>query len=702
MADSLYIASLEQGSGKLVVTLGIMEMLSRRIKRLGFFRPVVHGESEQDNDIDLIRQRYGIQLEPAEMTGISADQARELLAGGEEQRIYRTIVSRYRQALERCDFLLCEGPNISGLSEAFDYDISVRIARELGTPCLYVSNGKENRQEEIIQNILVAENTFAQHQCDLVAIIVNRVSPSLLTELSAHLGERFAPGYATVALPEVKSLCRPTMEEITSSLKADYVAGPKDHLLRDVAAVKVAAMSINNFLEFISKDDLIITPGDRPDIILATLAAIASKTTPSAAGLILSGNLLPAPSMQKLLQGTDNLALPIYLVAGDTYTAAMQAGEVKGVLRANNEQKIAKALGMFEARVDSEALEQKIVRSPASSMSPLMFEYSLFERARASKQHIVLPEGDDDRILRAAEILRLRDVAELTILGNRAEICNRATQLGLKLPGVRFIDPHHSPLREEFAATLYTMRSHRGMSMEYAHDRITNVSYFGTMMVHEGLADGMVSGAAHTTQHTIQPAFQLIRTAPDVLMVSSVFFMCLDTKVLVYGDCAVNPNPDSEELAEIAISSADTAAMFNLEPVIAMLSYSSGSSGQGSDVDLVRQAVRLAQERRPDLLIDGPIQYDAAIDATVARKKMPESAVAGRATVLIFPDLNTGNNTYKAVQRSSGAVAIGPVLQGLNKPVNDLSRGCLVPDIINTVAITAIQAQASTNQALQP
>ncbi|MCW5204228.1 phosphate acetyltransferase, partial [Desulfobulbus sp. US4] len=402
---------------------------------------------------------------------------------------------------------------------------------------------------------------------------------------------------------------------------------------------------------------------------------------------------VPPPSVVKLLEGLADLSIPIYRVATDTYQTAMDVSVIKGRLRPENERKIARAVGMFESHVDTSALEEKIRLSPSSTMSPLMFEYSLFKRARAAGKHIVLPEGDDDRILRAAEILRLRDVVELTLLGEEERIRDRAATLGLRLEGVRIIDPHTAEQRLEFAETFYRLRKHKGITREMARDTMTDVSYFGTMMVYNNMADGMVSGALHTTAHTIRPAFQFIRTPPDVLLVSSVFLMCMDTRILVYGDCAVNPNPGPDELAEIAVSSAKTAVQFGIEPIIAMLSYSSGESGAGADVDKVREATAIVRKRRPDLLVDGPIQYDAAVDPLTASKKMPDSAVAGRATVLIFPDLNTGNNTYKAVQRSSGAVAIGPVLQGLRKPVNDLSRGCLVPDIINTVAITAIQAQ---------
>lgn len=695
MADSLYIANLEKESGKLVVTLGVMELLSRRIDRIGFFRPITPGDGTDDNDIKLIKQRYNVNLAYEEMAGISHDEARALIAGGEERRLFREIVRMYSEVRKKCDFLLCEGPTIVNMSEAFDYDISIRIARELGTPTLHVANGRNRTPAEILENIRVAETIYEQqYQCPLLAIFVNRIDPALLTMAEAEIRRNHqGKGYRLDFLPEMEGFSMPTMEEITEALGARHFSGPQAGLQRDVHAIKVAAMSPSNYIDFLEEDDLVITPGDRPDIIFATLGAIASRHYPSPVGMLLSGGLLPSPSMVRLLDGIDDLALPIYIVPDDTYRTAMRAGEIKGTLRPHNEQKIARALGVFESHVDTNGLEQQVIRTVSTTISPLMFEYSLFQRARADRKHIVLPEGCDERILRAAEILRSREVVELTLLGEEKIVRNRAAALGLKLQDVAIIDPRTSSLRDEFIDTLYQLRKHKGFTLDYARDAVNDVSYFGTMMVHTDRADGMVSGATHTTQHTIRPAFQLIRTRPEVVVVSSVFFMCLDTRVLVYGDCAVNPNPNSEELAEIAIRSAETAAMFQIKPIVAMLSYSSGTSGRGEDVERVREAVRLARARQPRLIIDGPIQYDAAIDASVGFQKMPESEVAGRATVFIFPDLNTGNNTYKAVQRSSGAVAIGPVLQGLNKPVNDLSRGCLVADIVNTVAITAIQAQ---------
>jgi phosphate acetyltransferase len=374
----------------------------------------------------------------------------------------------------------------------------------------------------------------------------------------------------------------------------------------------------------------------------------------------------------------------------------MRIGAVRSYITADSRPKIRLSLRLFDRHVDTDALERQLVSLPDQNVTPRMFIYNLIQQAKADKKHIVLPEGTDPRILQASASLRRNNVVDLTLLGQPEEVEKAIYNLGLgrELGGVPVINPADSPKFEAYAKTLMELRKHKGMNMDMAMDQMTDVSYFGTMMVYKGDADGMVSGAMHTTQHTIRPALQFVKTKPGFSVVSSVFFMALPDRVLVYGDCAVNPNPTAEQLAEIALSSADTAMAFGIkEPRIAMLSYSSGESGQGEDVERVRQATKLAQERRPDLILEGPMQYDAAVSPEVAASKMPGSEVAGQANVFIFPDLNTGNNTYKAVQRETGAIAIGPVLQGLNKPVNDLSRGCTVDDVINTVAITAVQAQ---------
>ena len=476
-------------------------------------------------------------------------------------------------------------------------------------------------------------------------------------------------------------------------LQAEHLTGSQESLNQTVTGYRVAAMEVSNFLDYVDEGALIITPGDRADIILASVAADASHSYPRVAGLLLTGNLAPSAQVMQLLDGLNTSEVPVLKVAGDTFDTALRVSRVQAGILPGDERKIAAALGVVDAGLDPSRLLERLSVRRSTRVTPLMFEYELLHRARSQRRHIVLPEGKDDRVLRAAEILLLRDVADLTLLGDPASLRMRIAELGLQLDDVAIVDPQNSPWREEFANVYYELRKHKGILPEMAFDTMADVSYFGTMMVHLGKADGMVSGAAHTTAHTIRPAFEFIKPRPEVGLVSSVFFMCLPDRVLVYGDCAVNPNPDAAQLANIAVTSAATARMLDIEPRIAMLSYSTGESGQGEDVERVREATAIARKQRPDLKIEGPIQYDAAVDASVAKTKLPDSEVAGQASVFIFPDLNTGNNTYKAVQRSAGAVAVGPVLQGLNKPVNDLSRGCTVTDIVNTVAITAIQAQ---------
>jgi phosphate acetyltransferase len=679
MPESLYIASLEPNSGKLVITLGVMEMLSRQVDRLGFFRPISPGPAGNDSHIRLLDGRFSLSLQAERMVGVTPEQAREWLAAGEDGRLFREIVARFKQAEEACDFLLCEGPDVTHLSDALDYDMSIRIARELGSPAIYVSSGYQEAVTDLLNNVQVAEKTFRKLNCPLLAVLVNRVDPEILDRARGEL-RKLSDGELLIdLLPEVEGLRDPSMQEIVEALAGQWFSGPKDRLQRSVRGFKVAAMGPANFLSHLEKDDLIITPGDRPDIILIALGAIASKNYPSPVGILLSGGLTPEPSITSLLEGLDDLAIPIYTVADDTYRTAMQVAAVQGTVRPDNERKIARALGVFERNVDIPALEERIRVTPATTMSPLMFEYSLFQRARKERQHIVLPEGDDERILQAAEILRLRDVVDLTILGEEDRLRAKAATLGLKLEGVHVINPRASALHEKFARSFFELRKHKGMTLDNALDSMNEGSYFGTMMVHQGMADGMVSGAAHTTANTIRPAFQLIGTLPDVLLVSSVFLMCMDTRVLVYGDCAVNPNPNSEQLAEIAISSAKTAQLFGIDPVVAMLSYSSGDSGAGADVELVRKAVEIAARRRPDLKIDGPIQYDAAIDATVAGKKMPESEVAGKATVFIFPDLNTGNNARWITAKRKAVVRPKTVIPTIaSMPLSKFHSGAMV------------------------
>lgn len=691
MFYSIYIAGAEPHSGKSIVVLGMMEMLRAMTPRVGFFRPVITENNGRDPLIHLIAKRYGLSNEGSELYGCTQEEARRMITAGQHDELLKLILAKYKALQAKNDVVVCAGTDFTGASSALELDFNATLANHFGCVFMPVVKGLGRTAGEIADAVRMLEEHLesAQH-CELLAAFANRVPLDEVDKLEQQLQRSRFPFYV---LPENRSLERPTVGEISRELRLECLYGTRHSLNHEVSCYKVAAMQVQDFLAHLESCSLIITPGDRSDIILGALASDVSGAYPQISGIILTGGQPPAPEVERLLEGMDPLRVPILSSPWDTFETALKVNEVKSIILPSDERKIAVALGLMESRIDMYQLRKLIIRNGQKRMTPLLFEYELIQGAKAQQKHIVLPESDDERVLRAAEILCLRDVVKVTLLGEEDVVRARAAHLGLKLQKAQIIDPRKSPLRREFAEAYYEMRKHKNVSMASACDTMVDVSYFGTMMVQLGYADGMVSGASHTTQHTIRPSFEIVKTKPGCSLVSSVFFMCLEDRVLVYGDCAVNPNPNAEQLADIAITSSDTAHMFGVEPRTAMLSYSTGASGKGDDVEMVREAVKLARSRRPDLMIDGPIQYDAAVDASVASSKMPDSAVAGKATVFIFPDLNTGNNTYKAVQRSANAVAVGPVLQGLNKPVNDLSRGCTVTDIVNTVAITAIQAQ---------
>ena len=697
MSRNLYIAAMGPRSGKSVVALGIMELLSRRLDKIGFFRPVIP-DVDRDNNIQLIVSRYNLKLPYEDMYASRNDDAQTMVADGQYEALLKNILRKYKTLEHQCDFVLCEGTDFTGVSSAFEFDFNADVANNLGCPILVLVNGRGMSPEEVIEMIRVAQESFENQGCTIMATMANRVDPKNVETILKRLKDTSSGMAPVYIIPEDPLLGKPTVGEIATALESQILQGDRVGLNREVRDIKIAAMNLPHFLDHVSDGTLVITPGDRSDVILGSLAATVSETYPNISGLLLTGGLPVEPQIQRLIKGLKRKSpLPIFSVDTDTYTTAMNAGSVRAALTPKNDRKIAAALGVFESSVNSLEIEDRIKVVRSTRVTPMMFEYKLIERAKLERKHIVLPEGHEERILRAGEILLSRQVVNITLLGKQKEIQQKINSLGLNLEGVKIVDPIKSELFESYAQTFYELRKQKGISEQMASDTMTDVSYFGTMMVHKGAADGMVSGAVHTTGDTIRPALQIIRTQPGFSIVSSVFLMCLPDRVLVYGDCAVNPDPDAEQLADIAISSAETASIYEIEPRVAMCSYATGDSGKGKDVDKVREATRIAKKRRPDLKIEGPIQYDAAVDAGVAKTKLPDSEVAGQATVFIFPDLNTGNNLYKAVQRSAKAVAIGPVLQGLNKPVNDLSRGCTVPDIVNTVAITAIQAQAAAS-----
>jgi phosphate acetyltransferase len=700
VSDNLYITATEARSGKSLVSLGVMEMLLRKIEKVGFFRPIARGRpgvDEVDNDLHLISQHFKLAIPYEMMFGVTTWEAGEWLTRNKEGEVIETILSKYHTLSGACDFVLCEGTDFASSSAAFEFDINEEISKNLGCPVLLVANGYRKPVEAVLQSVELALDSLTAKGVQAIATIVNRVQEEDRAKIVDRLALRGGPlGQLAFALPDEPALGKPTVGEIARILNAEVLFG-KDKLNRHVHNFAVAAMQLQNLLPRIEHGSLIITPGDRVDVIVGCLAAASSTSVEAIAGILLTGGLKPEGDVWNLIRGFPQV-VPILSVRENTFPTAAVVDRIHATLSPEDDRKMTLALSIFEKNVDVARLSEKVITTRTTIVTPKMFEFNLIQKARAQRKHIVFPEGEEERILQAAETLLRREVVEITLLGDADLIRQKISQLGLILNGAKIVTPSKSPFIDDYARTYFALREHKGITPENAFDLMADANFFGTMMIHKGHADGMVSGAAHSTAATIRPAFEIIKCKPGFSIVSSVFFMCLADRVLVYGDCAVNPNPTAEQLAEIALTSAHTALRFGIQPAVAMLSYSTGESGKGEDVEKVRLATHLAREKAktafPSLEIDGPMQYDAAVDAAVAGTKMPASVVAGRATVLIFPDLNTGNNTYKAVQRSAGAVAIGPILQGLKHPVNDLSRGCTVTDIVNTVAITAIQAQS--------
>ncbi len=696
MSKNLYIAAAEAEAGKSLIVLGIMDFLSRHVEKIGFFRPIVRSADLMDNHVRLVKERFNLDFDYNLMYGITSDEMLGYNKTGNTEAVHSAILGKYKMLEKHCDFILVEGSDFRSYLSTYEFDFNLLVANNLGCPIIPIVSGYNKGLEQIQESLYVMNTVMANEKVSKLGTIINRVNPAIVDDVKKMMGEVIpedSDGRANFVIPDDKYLQNITMRQIKDTVDAELLYGDDSTLNHDVTNFKVAAMTVDNVLDHLSEGTLIITPGDRLDVLLGLFVALMSDNYPKVAGVLLTCGATPAKHFKNLLYGLKKLPVSILSIKSDTFEAAAAINKIRPILLPENEQRIATALGIFEKYVNIESLANKITIARSDVVTPLMFEYELFNRARQNRKHIVLPEGNDDRVLRAASILLKRDVVDITLLGNEDEIYKRAAALHISIDGAFVIDPYDNDLINDYANTYYKLRQHKGISKESAKEIMYDVSYLGTMMVYKGHADGMVSGAVHTTQHTIRPAFEFVKTKPGISIVSSSFFMCLADRVLVYGDCAVNPNPNAEQLADIAISSADTALVFGIEPRIAMLSYSTGQSGKGADVEKVREATEIVKNRRPDLKVEGPIQYDAAIDARVAQTKMPDSEVAGKATIFIFPDLNTGNNTYKAVQRSANAIAIGPVLQGLNKPVNDLSRGCLVADIVNTVVITAIQAQ---------
>jgi len=687
-ASAIYVAAPEPETGKSTIALGLLHRLTATVAKVGVFRPITRLGEDRDYILELLLEHTTAGLPYEQCVGVTYQQLHV-----DSDAAIAIIVDSYHAMAENCDVVVVVGSDYTDVTRPAELSVNARIAVNLGAPVLLTVSGKDRTPEEVASVVEVCLPELIAQHAHTAAVVANRCEPAELAAVAQALRPFAQRSYV---LPEDPLLSAPTVAELEKAVNGTPVSGEASLREREVMAMMVAGMTADHVLERLRDGMAVITPGDRSDVVLAVASAHAAEGFPSLSCIVLNGGFELHPSIAALVSGL-RLRLPIIATALGTYETASAAASARGRVTATSQHKIDTALDLMDRHVDiTDLLAQLAIPIPTVT-TPAMFIHRLTLQARSDRKRIVLPEGDDDRILKAAGRVLKRGVADLTILGDEARIRLRSAELGVDLDNAKVIDPLTSESRDRFADQYAELRKAKGISVEQAREIMRDATYFGTMLVHDGVVDGMVSGAAHTTAHTVRPAFEIIRTVPDVSTVSSIFLMCLPDRVLAYGDCAIIPNPTREQLADIAISSARTAARFGIEPRVAMLSYSTGDSGAGADVDKVRAATELVRQRAPQLLVEGPIQYDAAIEPSVAATKLRDSPVAGRATVLIFPDLNTGNNTYKAVQRSAGAIAIGPVLQGLRKPVNDLSRGALVEDIVNTIAITAIQAQGVGN-----
>jgi phosphate acetyltransferase len=695
MTKNILIVSAEPGSGKSIITIGLVNMLLSKSQKIGYFKPIINSDptGKRDVHIQTIIKHFAISVKYEDAYAFTRQDAMKFIEHESQGQMIDAIISKFKKLEENYDFMVLEGSDFTGEGTAIEFELNLLIAQNLSSPAILIVSAENKTNAQVVNEGLNFLHNFKEHEIQVLGMIVNKVNAEQVQMIQDLLARQLPSGIVLAVIPVDTTLQNPTIKEIFEHLNGKLLFG-QEYLENPIDNFVTGAMQLPNFLKHIKENVLIITPGDRGDIIIGSLQANLSSSYPKVAGIILTAGTQPEESVMRLIEGLHDV-VPIMAVDIGTFQASTLIGAIKSRITYDNEKKIQLAVDTFNKYVDMSSLEKSIYTYQSDVVTKHMFQYQLVKWARRQIKTIVLPEGTDDRILKATARLINQGIAKLILLGDRVEIGDVIKRLGLssELSGISIIDPVKFEHFEEYVQSLFELRKDKGLTLEMAHDLMLDVSYFGTMMVFKGDADGMVSGAVHTTQHTIRPALQIIKTKPGISTVSSVFFMCLEDRVCVFGDCAINPNPTAEQLAEIAVLSAETGNRFGIEARVAMLSYSSGSSGVGEEVEKVRSASNLAKLKRPDLKIEGPMQYDAAVDVVIGQQKMPGSEVAGRASVLIFPDLNTGNNTYKAVQRETGALAIGPILQGLNKPVNDLSRGCTVEDVFNTIVITSIQSQ---------
>ncbi len=708
MAKSLYIAPTSMDAGLTSVCLGLLLALERVGVSVGFYKPFsqsvhqaesIHNDGK-DSSVAFVRDHNHMDAPDP----IPLKRAQQFLNRGQADLLMENVVADYQKVANQYDVVVIEGL-VPDRSEAYIARLNVEVARNLGSDVILVSVPKNRAPSALDEELEFSARLFAApSDPDVIAVILNKVGEPEKTGLGrqpeaavqdpvdyAQECAVFRKGrFRLLAeIPWQPELLAPRVSDIVRELGVDVLHDGQIEQRR-VQRVSVCARTIRNMTDTLKPGTLVVTPGDREDIVTTT--AVAALNGVPLAGLMLTGGMLPAQSVIDLCRRALDTGLPVLSSHSNTYETAYMLASLSSAIPLDDPERIQKAMDAVAPRIDTQWLQEHLKVERQKRLSPPAFRYQLSERARAANKRIVLPEGCEPRTVQAAIICHQRQLARCVLIGEQPEIERVAASLGLTLPDdIELLDP--SRVRDRYIDPMVKLRKHKGLTPQMAEAMLEDNVVLGTMMVALDEADGLVSGAIHTTANTVRPALQLIKTHDQAKVVSSVFFMLLPQQVVVYGDCAINPDPNAEELADIAIQSAESAQAFGIDPVVAMISYSTGESGSGQDVDKVREATRIAQQRRPDLLIDGPLQYDAAAIESVARSKAPNSKVAGRATVFVFPDLNTGNTTYKAVQRSANVVSVGPMLQGLRKPVNDLSRGALVEDIVFTIALTAVQAK---------
>ena len=605
MSKAIYIATTGPNSGKSIISLGLMQMLLGKAAKVGYFRPIIDDflPGQMDNHIKTMITYFDLELQFEDAYAYTRSQIIQKKNKGKEDEIISKIIGKYKAIEDRFDFMLVEGTDFSGEDNIIEWDINVLMAKNLGIPTILLSSGVGKTVEDLIGNLQIAYDSFKEKGVEVLSVVANKVNPDYLDAVKDGLIANLPSEVLVNVIPLNPVLANPTIKEIVEELDGKVLFG-EAYLNNQAGYFSVGAMQLRNYLTHLKNDSLVITPGDRADIILGALQANVSANYPMISGIVLTGGLLPEESIIKLIEGLSEI-VPIISVEGGTFSITNRIGDIRPRMYAENLQKITTSIHAFQNFVEVNALEERLITFKATGITPRMFQYNLVKRAQSIKKHIVLPEGMDDRILMATKELVDTNTVDITLLGDPKEITEKIARmdLGLDLEKISIVLPTESPYFEDYAKTLYELRKHKNLNLAMVRDLMEDPSYFGTMMVYKDHADGMVSGAVNTTQHTIRPALQFIKTKPGISVVSSVFFMCLEDRVTVFGDCAINPNPTAEELAQITILSAETSLAFGIEPKVAMLSYSSGASGIGEDVDKVRRATELVKKMKPDLKI---------------------------------------------------------------------------------------------------